>query len=264
MRLVLIAVLIGVIAGWLRGGDLLRIATVRVRGWPLLVLAVGALLLVEWFDPDQPAPLVACAVAALVVVAVRNAHLVGVPIVVLGMLANLAVLVVNGGMPVDADALVSVGLAERDELASISLAGARHVATPDDHLRFLGDIVPVRGFREVVSFGDLVVLVGVADVVSNLMCRRRRARPLPRNAEPALLSIAPPIPAPDGLAVDLRPAAQTSTANPAQHWGTAPSPAAVSGSQYSANPLRAAPARKARASSGASGAPRRAAATHSR
>jgi hypothetical protein len=301
MSLVLLAVAAGVLAGWIRGGDLSRVAGTRIHGWPLLLLGLGALLLVDALDPARPAALVACAIGALVVVAVRNAHLVGFPVIVLGLLTNLTVLLLNGTMPVDPDALVAAGIVEADALDRAQVTGARHLLRPDDRATFLADIVPVPIVRQVVSFGDLIVLVGVADAVANQLCRRRRRRPLPAGAEAALLSIGPPVPPPDGLGIDLRatrdaahwepplplarppavirprvdpaaeiPAAQTgdpaqtSTATPAQDWGTAPSPSPVSGSQYSARPLRSAPRRRAAARAAASGAERRDAANQRR
>ncbi len=278
MSLVLFAIAVGVVAGWLRGGDLVRLAGVRIHGWPLLALGLGALLLVELLDPVHPAPLAACAFVALVIVAVRNAHLVGAPIVVLGMLANLAVLLANGTMPVDPDALVAAGMVDAADRDRVEVTGARHVLEDDDRLTFLADIVPVPWVGRVVSFGDLIVLVGVADMVANQLCRRRRRRPLPAGAQAALLSIAPPIPAPPGLELDLRalearpaqtrPAqtrpAQTRIATPAQDWGTAPRPSPVSGSQYSASPLASAPARSQEARVSAAGDAARTAPSHNR
>jgi hypothetical protein len=277
MSLVLLAIAVGVVAGWLRGGDLVRLAGVRIHGWPLLALGLGALLLVELLDPVHPTPLAACAFVALVIVAVRNAHLVGAPIVVLGMLANLAVLLANGTMPVDPDALVAAGMVDPADRDRVEVTGARHVLEDDDHLTFLADLVPVPWVGRVVSFGDLIVLVGVADMVANQLCRRRRRRPLPAGAQAALLSIAPPIPAPPGLELDLRDAdtrartrpaqtspAQTRIATPAQDWGTAPSPSPVSGSQYSASPLASAPARSQEASVSAAGDAARTAPSHNR
>jgi hypothetical protein len=272
MSLVLLAIAVGVVAGWLRGGDLVRLAGVRIHGWPLLALGLGALLLVELLDPVHPTPLAVCAFVALVIVAVRNAHLVGAPIVVLGMLANLAVLIANGTMPVDPDALVAAGMVDAADRDRVEVTGARHVLEEDDHLTFLADIIPVPWVGRVVSFGDLIVLVGVADMVANQLCRRRRRRPLPAGAQAALLSIAPPIPAPRGLELDLRAAepprqtrpGQTRIATPAQDWGTAPSPSPVSGSQYSASPLASAPARSQEASVSAAGDEARAAPSHNR
>ena len=176
----------------------------------------------------------------------------------------------NGTMPVDPDALVAAGMADAADRDRIEVTGARHVLEDDDHLTFLADIIPVPWAGRVVSFGDLIVLVGVADTVANQLCRRRRRRPLPAGAQAALLSIAPPIPAPPGLelrAAD-RPAQtrpnQTRTATPAQDWGTAPSPSPVSGSQYSASPLASAPARSQEASVSAAGDAARTAPSHNR
>jgi hypothetical protein len=104
--------------------------------------------------------------------------------------------VVNNGLPLRADALVHGGLAARDESDRVQIRGAQRLERTDDRLTFLGDIVPIHETGQVLSFGDLLILAGVADIAANLTLRRRarasRPRRLPRNAEVALVAIAPP------------------------------------------------------------------------
>jgi hypothetical protein len=189
----LLAILVGLFIGLLRHGRLRNLSLVRVRWWPALALGVVVPAAVDRLDPPAAVPLVAFGLVALLVFALRNTHLVGMSIVAVGVLANLVPLLVNDGMPVRADALVSAGLAARDEIDRVHIRGAQRLERPDDSLTFLGDLLPVPETRQVLSFGDLLILVGVADVAANLTLRRRRAAAeLPDSATAALLAIAPP------------------------------------------------------------------------
>jgi Family of unknown function (DUF5317) len=193
---------------------------VRPRVVQIGLLAVGAGLNALSVVFDGTAALVALvlSLAVLIAVAVANRHITGVAVVGVGLLCNLAAVAVNGGMPVRPSALVAAGVVADGE--PISVEEPRHLETADDPLPVLGDVLPVPLTNEVLSFGDLIVIVGVADAVRELS--RRRARPAG-------------VPAPQGLLA-------TARASVDQVWGAAPSGAPVSGTQCSAYPDRAAPA----------------------
>jgi hypothetical protein len=87
-------------------------------------------------------------------------------------------------MPVREDAVVAANIAEPGELAGVDLGPKRHLADDSDRLMVLSDIIPVSFTREVLSFGDLVVSLGVADVVYHLL-RRRPASTVPAPVEDA-------------------------------------------------------------------------------
>ena len=105
----------------------------------------------------------------LLAFAIANIRLVGMPVVLVGLLCNLAVISANGGMPVRADAIVAAHVAEREALDTLDFGAKRHLEQDDDVLTFLGDIIPVRPTREVVSFGDLILAIGIADVIFRLL-----------------------------------------------------------------------------------------------
>jgi hypothetical protein len=194
--------------------------TVRPRVEQIGLLAVGAGLNALSVFLDGNAALVALvlSLAVLIAVAVANRHITGVAVVGLGLMLNLTAVAVNGGMPVRACALVRAGAFSEGE--AITLEAPRHLESPDDPLPILGDIIPVPLTGEALSFGDLIVIVGVADAVRELS--RRRARAVTR-------------PAAQGVAA-------TTSASADQVWGTAPSAAPVSGTQCSAKPEPTAPA----------------------
>jgi hypothetical protein len=163
--LAVVALLVAVVAGWLSGGSLERLGSLALRSrrlvWGALAAQLGGTLI---GGPLYPIGLVVSVVLVGGFLH-RNRGIRGTGLVGLGLLCNAIVVGLNGAMPVSLDAAgragtttqhILVGDDERHELAG------RHT-----HLRWLGDIVPVRTpWRpEVVSPGDILVAAGLAQLV---------------------------------------------------------------------------------------------------
>lgn len=177
------------------GGRLGNLPSDRPR-WPWLVPAAVVLLLapqVLSVDGAAGAAPHLAALAALIAFAAANLRMMGMSIVLVGLTLNAVVILANGAMPVDRAAVVNSGLAHVEELASLDLGPARRWRGPEDRIAVLGDILPVAPLDEVVSFGDLIVAAGLANVTFRLLrplhppppspTRRRRA---PRHRRPLL------------------------------------------------------------------------------
>lgn len=176
MVLLALVVLVGLVAGVARPplGAHTRRPHLR-QAWLLAGGAgghVGSLVL----DGGAAALSLGTSLVLLIAFAGFNRHVTGVAVMGLGLLANLAPVAANGGMPVRPGALVQAGLVERADLPDTALSGARHLETADDVLGALGDALPVRPLREVLSFGDLIVVAGAGDAMRELG-RRRVRRP---------------------------------------------------------------------------------------
>lgn len=171
MSFTVIALLAGVVFGFVAGGRLANVARRSLELIWLLVVSVGLQVAAETLDISDRAGLAMVLVSyvGLAAFAIANTRLVGMPVVLVGLLCNLAVITFNGGMPVEEDALLAARAATRAELSSLDLGTKRHLATDDDVLHRLGDVIPVRPSREVVSFGDLIMAFGIADVVFRLL-----------------------------------------------------------------------------------------------
>lgn len=208
-----VALVVGWLIGVLRGGRLSYLRRVRIHVPLLAILAIGASVAIDRSTIGAASLVAIIGIAATLVFVVRNIHLVGVAVVGIGLIVNLAPVVLNGAVPVRPGALVEANIVQPDELARVTLAGSRRLSDDSTMLSVLGDTIPLELTRQVISYGDLILVVGLADAIANAMRRRRRRR---------------------------RYGAITTT-NPAQHWGTAPSPRPESPFQYSARPELVAP-----------------------
>lgn len=149
-------------AGALLGGNLPRLAALRLRSWRLLAAAaaaqlVGALLGGPWYAVG-----LAFSAAAMVGFLTRNRRLPGVPLIAGGLLLNAVVVLANGAMPVSAAAGRTAGV---DLSAVTGGSDPRHeLSGPDTRLRWLGDVLPVPlpVRPEVASPGDAAVCGGLA------------------------------------------------------------------------------------------------------
>ena len=168
-----VAIVVGVLVGLLRGGRFANLGEATVRLWPLLVLGVvvqGAAA----FTGDGAVPVILASYVLLIAFAAANLTRAGMGVVLVGILLNLVVISVNGGMPVRREAIVAAGITTYEEVPELEFGAKRHLEDDDDRLTFLGDIVPVPFAEEVLSFGDLAMAVGVAAVLVNLLRDRQR------------------------------------------------------------------------------------------
>lgn len=102
----------------------------------------------------------------------RNLVLRGMGVVLIGVLCNFVVIAANQGMPVD----VPAAWAQEDWMQP---SVKHHPQQTDDRLRFLSDIIVLREpFDAVLSFGDLILAVGLADVAFHASRRRRPRAPV--------------------------------------------------------------------------------------
>ncbi|HET6964219.1 MAG TPA: DUF5317 family protein [Acidimicrobiales bacterium] len=160
-----VAVAVGVVAGVMSGGRVSHLLRARLRAWPLLAAALAAEYSVGGF-PGGVRWIVASAGCALVVAwcLIHRALEGSTPALSLigaGTVLNTVAIAANGGMPVSASALRRAGLPPGFDVAHGHFY--KHVAmTPGTHLRALGDVLPFRPERMVLSAGDLLMLFGVA------------------------------------------------------------------------------------------------------
>ncbi len=173
----LIAAVVGVGVGLPRRPLGAHLADPRVVAPGLGVVAVALHLLAGFASASAAGPLLGLSLFLLTGFGVLNLHLVGIGVLSIGMALNAAVVLVNGAMPVRASAVVRAGLARPGELVLVDLGAGRRYEANGDWLPVLGDVIPVGWIGGVMSFGDLIVLMGIAAVASDLARYARRPHP---------------------------------------------------------------------------------------
>lgn len=167
MRLFVSVVALAVILGYAFGGRLSRLERLPLRWWGLAIggLGIQFLPLPEGgggTDLLVRTAVLASSYALLLVFALVNIRLPGMPLIVLGLACNGLVIVANGGMPVSEVALADSGQPDVIQLLVDEGAAKHHLMTDDDVLRFLADVIPVPGpIHQVMSVGDVFVYAGL-------------------------------------------------------------------------------------------------------
>lgn len=176
MAWLLIVLIISILMALLRGGRLFNLSEVKLKTWPLLFLGFGMQVVADYLPSDRTwshdaaVTLVILSFVPLMAIAWFNRNETGMWLVGLGVFMNFTVIAVNGGMPVLPEA-ASIGLG-RDITAVDFDALSKHVLMDDStQLAFLGDVIPVRIIRNVVSLGDVFLAVGLGVFVEDQMRR---------------------------------------------------------------------------------------------
>ncbi len=188
---VVLAVLIGIVVGFARGGSLSTLGRAELRGVPFVFAGVAlqvASTVSERYEVDWlPLAFVLVSFACVSAFAALNWRLSGMTLVALGALANFIVIAANGGMPVSLAAARSAGLGNPFDGGG-GVKGAHHALSDDSRLTFLADIIPLRFGANVVSVGDILIWAGLLVIVQQLMVGRRGRRrhgPRTREQQPA-------------------------------------------------------------------------------
>ncbi len=187
-----VAILGAVVVGLARGGSLRRLASLPLRNGWAAIFAFGLQAYLIYFPEPISGGLTSLRVGLLLfsyvlllIVVWQNRELPGVPLMAAGFLANLFVMVANGGyMPITPEALDQVGHARR---ALAAQDGSRVLATKDIVLPrdktvawWLADIFvvpPPFPIPSVFSPGDLLIALGAFWLLQTYMCAQRKPQP---------------------------------------------------------------------------------------
>jgi hypothetical protein len=183
MSPILIVLALAVLVGLVARGSFRHFEHLEIHWWGLALAGVGLQLLpvptVRWLSGEMigSAMLVASYLLLLAFLGV-NRWIRGAAVMAIGLLLNLVVVGSNGGMPVSASAVERAGgsptvLAEGE-------AAKHHVADGDDLFVPLGDVIPIpQPIGVVLSIGDVLLYLGMAWCVIQVMRGRSRENPRP-------------------------------------------------------------------------------------
>lgn len=178
-------IVVAVLLGYALGGRLSRLEGLGIRWWGLVIAGLGVQLIPLPADPSGTDLLVrtialSVSYTLLVTFAILNLRVTGMVLVLLGLMLNFVVINTNGGMPVSAEALRRSGQEEVLEQLRRSGADKHHLATEEDFLRFLGDVIPIPPpIAQAISVGDILVYAGLVWVVAAAMRGRTRSESPP-------------------------------------------------------------------------------------
>ena len=169
MKLMAICMAAILVVGYLLGGRLRNVADLQLR-WPALALVGLALQFVTGPGDTIPLACLYLSFVFLIVFTVANIRVFGFPLILAGVLCNLLVIGANGGMPVSAHALVASDQGQFLGDLENNPYPKHHLATEDDLLRFLGDVIPVpTPVAQAISLGDILTYGGVGMVIVGAM-----------------------------------------------------------------------------------------------
>jgi hypothetical protein len=197
--LLLYAIPVGMLLGFVAGGRLAPLGAIHIRLWPLAL--AGLVFQVVLFSSPLAAVVGAAGPALYVgstlvvlVALLANLRQPGFRLILIGALCNLAAIVANGGqMPASPEAFAA--------LTGLPAVPTEHftnsvLAAPGTPLLFLGDIFvlprPIP-FANVFSIGDVLIAAGGVVFIARCMTRPLTATPL---TPPTVATLeAPPVPA---------------------------------------------------------------------
>jgi len=186
----LVAVAVGVVVGFLTGGSFAGFQRARFRVLWLILLAVVTQVLIftrpvgtlEFVHDYGKYFYMASLIATLIFLA-YNLHVPGLWIVLIGATLNAVVIFANGGfMPTPRDALERAGRLDHVIQEEADIAAGKRIphtnsviAADDTRLLFLGDVLVIpEGYpgANVISVGDLFIALGAGTTTALVMRRR--------------------------------------------------------------------------------------------
>ncbi len=162
-----IAIAVALVIPAVTRGSYARLAAIEWHFGPILALGLAIQIVLEYVTipkehwHDLGFGLLVASYVLILAFAARNLVLRGMGIVLIGIACNALVITLNQGMPVKIPA-------EWQSKSWAQPTVKHHPQQPDDKLRFLSDIIVLKEpFDSVLSFGDLIIAVGLCDVAYN-------------------------------------------------------------------------------------------------
>lgn len=162
----------------IRGGRLVNLGDIELKGWWLLFIALGLQAGTNWLPESASGlgvPMMLLSYVLLIGMVLMNRSKPGMWITGLGVLANLTVIALNGGMPVLAGA---AEVASGFTITEPDLSGSyKHILLDKtSRLTFFADVIPLRiaGIGEVISLGDIFLALGLGIFLEYELRRPRR------------------------------------------------------------------------------------------
>lgn len=177
----LIAIIIGLIIGFLAKGHLSNLTHIKFKCVMLIFASFAVELLAKILLKMNIIELGVISFTLhlityllLFIMIFKNKHRLGVKLIGVGTLLNAIVIFANGGMmPIGTYALNYLGISPTNKVA-----GMYYVATEGTHFLYLADILPIYlwkiGF--ILSVGDLWIILGIMVLIVQTMTKEGEAQ----------------------------------------------------------------------------------------
>jgi hypothetical protein len=167
MKLFAFVIVAALLLGLALGGRLTNLEKLRLHWWGLALVGLGIQFVPlpegeGGIDLALRATVLVVSYVLLLTFAAANLRVAGMALLLAGLAMNFAVIAINGGMPVSAEALRSSG--QDDVLASLQAerADKHHLKTTDDQLTFLADVIAIPPpIGQAISIGDVFIYAGL-------------------------------------------------------------------------------------------------------
>jgi hypothetical protein len=182
-----IAVVVALLIPLVTRGSFSRLLAVRWHFGLILFLGLAIQIVLEYVTiprehwHDYGFGLLVASYVLILAFAARNLVVRGMGIVFIGIACNALVITLNQGMPFKVPA-------EWQGKSWTQPTVKHHPQQSDDKLKFLSDIIVLKQpYDAVLSFGDLILLVGLCDVAYNASRKpKRRGSRSARPSEPSI------------------------------------------------------------------------------
>lgn len=173
--MVLVLILIGLAlgVGFIAGGSLRPFERLNVHWWGVALagLVLQGVSLTGDIGHSAALAVLVGSYGLLLAFAGVNRRLPASWLVIAGLVLNILVIGVNGGMPVSAGALDTAGAGAEGLLGSGT--AKHHLMGPGDSLTALGDVIGIPPpVGAVISIGDVLLYAGVAVLIVAIMLGR--------------------------------------------------------------------------------------------
>lgn len=179
-------IIVSILIGLLRKGNLSNLSQISLKRIELLILASLIQAGLVFFGTrkvkfilDYSSYAMIFSYIVLILAVWYNKELKGMKIIALGIIFNFAVIVVNGGhMPVLLSSLYRVGLNDFALVLKEGTYVTHTLITEKTLFRFLADVIPLSPpFPDpsVVSVGDFLMFYGVFSLIQNAMLKKQNS-----------------------------------------------------------------------------------------
>jgi hypothetical protein len=175
-----LALILGIIVGFLRGGTLSRLSKLDFPYYYLILTAFFIQFIINflmklWAAPELALFLLLCSYLLLLAAVWLNRENEFLFLVLIGLLLNFLVIAINGGMPVSFAAAKILGVDKVRFVQELAF-DYKHVPLINfTKLKFLADIIPLPKpypLPGIFSVGDVFISVGIFFYVQNFMIYR--------------------------------------------------------------------------------------------